>query len=152
MMRITNLADYALILSCQLAHSTEGLHSAVSLSETTGIPIPTVSKILGNLARNNILVSQRGLGGGFKLQRPATDVTVAQIIEAIDGPICLTSCVDDDFDCDFYKLCTMRPHWHSINNAVREALNGISLQQISSTPEPTSFLKGFSGRAHDRAQ
>jgi FeS assembly SUF system regulator len=144
MMRITNLADYALILCCQLAHSNEGLHSAITLSETTGIHLPTTSKILGNLARSNILTSQRGLKGGFKLEREAGEITVTQIIEAIDGPITLTSCVEEDFDCDYYKLCTMRPHWQAINEAVRTALGNITLLQISQSPNPKGFLEAFS--------
>ncbi len=150
MMRITNLADYALILSVQLTRSPDGLHSAIALSETTGIPVPTVSKILGNLARNNILISQRGLKGGFKLQRPAEEISVAQIIEAIDGPIRLTSCVEEDFDCDLFKLCTMRPHWQAINEAVRGALDGITLLQISNSANPIAFVKAFSGESANK--
>lgn len=152
MMRITNLADYALVLSCQLTKSQDALHSAVSLSEVTGIPIPTVSKILGNLARNNILVSQRGLKGGFKLERSASEISVTQIIEAIDGPIRLTSCVEDDFDCDMMKFCTMRPHWQSINDAVKTALGDISLMQISNAPNPESFIKALTMQQPSKPQ
>ncbi|MCK5041395.1 MAG: hypothetical protein KAR62_03840, partial [Sphingomonadales bacterium] len=87
---------------------------------------------------------------GFKLQRPAEEISVAQIIEAIDGPIRLTSCVEEDFDCDLFKLCTMRPHWQAINEAVRGALDGITLLQISNSANPIAFVKAFSGESANK--
>lgn len=144
MMRITNLADYSLILMSQLSHDTDSLHSAISLSEKTGVPVPTVSKLLGCLARNNLLTSQRGFNGGFRLSRSANDISIAEIIEAVDGPIALTACAEEDNDCDMLKVCTMRTHWQAINNAVKSALQGITLYEISSAPNPENFLKGFS--------
>ena len=143
MMRITNLADYAIILMSQLSLDSNGLHSAISLSDKTGVPVPTVSKLLGNLARHSLLASQRGFNGGFRLARPASEISIADVIVAVDGPIALTACAEEDFDCDLFKLCTMRPHWQAINEAVKTALEGVSLFEVSQAPNPENFLKGM---------
>lgn len=144
MLRITNLADYALILMCQIVREPDTLYSAASLSKIIGIPIPTVSKILGNLTRHNILISQRGLKGGFRLAGDRNEVSVTNVIEAIDGPIAVTSCIEEDNECDLMKICTMRPHWHAINNAVRQALENISIVDISHSPSHASLQKYLS--------
>jgi len=145
MMRITNLADYAVILMCRLAQSNGTPYSAGNLSEETRIPVPTVSKILGTLSRANLLQSQRGLKGGFFLARPSVQISVADIIEAIDGPISLTACAGEgDDDCDYKAGCSMHPYWMSINAAVRGALSGISLEHISRLPSAEEFLQSLS--------
>lgn len=136
MIRLTNLADYAVVLMCYLAHAPRKVRSAVALSRVSGIPVPTVSKILGALSRAELLRSQRGLGGGFTLGRPAEVISVADIIEAVDGPIALTNCIENSpGDCDLEALCSMRPHWQKINFAVKGALEDISLSEISA-PQP----------------
>lgn len=136
MIRLTNLADYAVVLSCELAHSQGVLQSANELSERSGIPVPTVSKILGALSRADILNSQRGLGGGFCLARAPETITVADIVEAIDGPVSLTACADgEDINCTLIDECTMQPHWHKINSAVRDALAAVTLAEILTSPK-----------------
>lgn len=108
------------------------MSSAVGLARMSQIPVPTVSKILGALSRAGILRSQRGLRGGFFLGRPADDISVADIVEAVDGPIALTNCIEDaPGDCWLETLCTMKPHWQVINLAVKGALSGISLAEIA---------------------
>lgn len=132
MIKLTNLADYAVVLMCHLAQEPQQLSSAVGLARMSNVPVPTVSKVLGALSRAGILRSQRGLKGGFFLGRPADDISVADIIEAVDGPIALTNCIDDaPGDCSLEDLCTMKPHWQAINLAVRGALSGISLAEIA---------------------
>lgn len=132
MIRLTNLADYAVVLMCHIAARPEMLHSAFALSKDTGIHVPTVSKILGALARAELLTSQRGIKGGFILNRGADEVTVAGIIEAVDGPIALTNCVEGStHDCDFEDFCSTKRHWVRINNAVKEALASVKLSEIA---------------------
>ena len=140
MIRLTNLADYAVVLMCHIAARPEMLHSSFALSKDTGIHVPTVSKILGALARAELLESQRGINGGFTLNRNADEVTVAGIIEAVDGPIALTNCVEGSVhDCDFEDFCSTKRHWVRINNAVKEALASVKLSEIavSADWEPT---------------
>lgn len=143
MIKLTNLADYAVVLMCYLAHAPSKIHSAVTLSRVSGIPVPTVSKILGALSRAELLRSQRGLGGGFSLGQPADDISVADIIEAVDGPIALTNCIENsDGECDLEALCSMRTHWQTINTAVKGALSRITLTEISAPQQISGFAAG----------
>lgn len=136
MIRLTNLADYAVILMCEIAGAPARV-SAQGLSEATNIPVPTVSKILNALGRAGLLVSHRGLKGGFALAQDAESVTVADIIEAIDGPIALTHCTEPtETDCGYVDICGMRPKWQVINQAVRGALADVSLATLIA---PVSF-------------
>ena len=140
MIRLTNLADYGVVLMCRMAKAPALLHSAQNLGQATGIPVPTVSKILGALSKAGLLTSQRGLKGGFKMARGPIEVSVADIIEAIDGPIALTNCIEKaPGDCCYETGCAMRPHWQIINGAVKHALDGISLDEIATSPAPFSF-------------
>ena len=134
MIRLTNLADYAVILMCEMSHSDSRL-SAQDLAASTGIPVPTVSKILNLLSRGGLLISHRGLKGGFALEKSTQDISVADIIEVIDGPIAITSCNDArSCDCGFDDICSLKPRWQLINGAVRGALQSVSLHELA---EPT---------------
>jgi len=140
MIRLTNLADYGVVLMCRMAHGPKSLHSAFQLAQETGIPVPTVSKILGALSKGGLLTSQRGLKGGFMLSKTAHEISIADIIEAIDGPIALTNCIEKaPGDCCYETGCSMRPHWQAINGAVKGALAGISLNEVATAPAPFSF-------------
>jgi FeS assembly SUF system regulator len=148
MIRLTNLADYAVVLMCHLAQDPRDLSSAVGLAQMSQIPVPTVSKILGALSRAGVLRSQRGLKGGFYLARPPTKISVADIVEAVDGPIALTNCIDDaPGNCSRETLCTMRPHWQTINLAIRSALTEVSLAEIAAPPIVTQPLEQLAGMA-----
>lgn len=130
MIRLTNLADYAVVLMCEVAGAPDRV-SAQGLSASTGIPVPTVSKILNALGRGELLVSHRGLKGGFALARDVADITVADIVEAIDGPIALTHCTEpEDNTCSYTEICFMRPKWQVINGAVRSALEDVTLASL----------------------
>jgi len=116
-----------------MASAPQDLHSAVNLAGETGIPVPTVSKIMGALSKAGLLTSYRGLKGGFCLEKDTKDISVADIIEAVDGPIALTNCIEDaPGDCCYESLCSMKHHWQVINNAIRKGLAGITLEEIAS--------------------
>jgi FeS assembly SUF system regulator len=133
-MRLSNLADYAVITMCQAAvHCGDGRVSAGELAAETGLPVPTVQKLVSKLTAAGLLRSVRGAHGGLQLGRPAAAITVADIVEAIEGPIALTACVDHSA-CDFETGCTMRAHWPIINDALRSALGGITLAQLRDPP------------------
>ncbi len=132
MIRLTNLADYGVVLMCHMACAPNGLYSAVYLSKETGIPVPTVSKIMGALSKAGLLISHRGFKGGFRLQRAPKDISVANIIEAVDGPIALTNCIEHaPGDCCYESICSMKPHWQVINTVIRKGLDSITLDEIA---------------------
>lgn len=129
-MRLSNLADYAVITMCQAAeHCGDGRVSAAELARETGLPVPTVQKLVSKLTAAGLLRSVRGANGGLQLARPAAAITVADIVEAVEGPIALTVCIEAG-ECDFEHGCTMKPHWPIINNALRGALAGIPLTEL----------------------
>jgi Rrf2 family protein len=84
------------------------------------------------LAHAGLLSSLRGTGGGFKLTRPAACITLADIIEAVEGPIAMTACVDDAREeCSLDHHCAVKPHWGAVNGAVRGALAAVPLSQLA---------------------
>lgn len=135
MIRLTNLADYAVVLMCEMAHSDTRV-SAQDLSAATGIPAPTVAKVLNALGRAGLLASHRGLKGGFSLAKCPDEIAVGDIIEAIDGPIALTHCAEEgETDCSLDHICQMRPRWQVINSAVRDALMDVKLSGLLGAAE-----------------
>jgi FeS assembly SUF system regulator len=134
MIRLTRLADYAVLLMTHMGHewhrNPDRIHNAGGLSGETHIPTPTVSKLLGVMSRGGLLVSHRGQSGGYALARAPEDISVADIVGAVDGPIALTDCLTDDSDCGIESLCGVRTSWQKINRAVRHALGEISLAEL----------------------
>jgi FeS assembly SUF system regulator len=136
-MRLSSLADYAVVMMSAAARHCGGIGrlNATSLAEETGLPLPTVQKLVSKLSAAGLIESQRGTGGGFRLSRPPATISLADIIEAIEGPIAMTSCVDHgSHDCCVEGSCKVKPHWNAVNGAVRGALAGVSLVQLSSFP------------------
>ncbi|KPF78506.1 AsnC family transcriptional regulator [alpha proteobacterium AAP81b] len=130
-MRLTNLADYAVVVMTAAARAPGERLSAARVAEVTAIPAPTVAKLMGTLARGGLLVASRGVAGGFCLVRPASEISVAAIVEAVDGPIALTHCAGGDAsDCAIEGQCGVRGHWGPINAAVRAALAAVSLADL----------------------
>lgn len=132
-MRLSSLADYAVVMMSAAARHCGGARTnAAQLAEETGIPLPTVHKLVSKLSAAGLLRSVRGAGGGFKLARPAAAMTLADIIEAVEGPIAMTSCVDTGkHDCGMEGACRVQPHWPMVNQAVRGALAGVSLNALA---------------------
>jgi FeS assembly SUF system regulator len=132
-MRLSSLADYAVVMMSAAARHCGGSRiNAAVLAEETGIPLPTVQKLVSRLSAAGLLRSVRGAGGGFRLARPAAAVTLADIIEAVEGPIAMTSCVDSGkHDCGMEGACRVQPHWPVVNQAVRGALAGVSLNALA---------------------
>ncbi|MBV7258615.1 SUF system Fe-S cluster assembly regulator [Erythrobacter crassostreae] len=134
-MRLSNLADYAVItMSAAAGHCGGTRTSASELAAETGLPKPTVQKLVSKLTGAGLLRSERGAHGGLQLARPAAAITVADIVEAVEGPIALTACIDANGDCDHEARCSMKPHWPVINDALRSALAEITLTQLRTEP------------------
>lgn len=135
-MRLSSLADYAVVMMTAAARHCGGLArvNATSLAQETGVPLPTAQKLVSRLSSAGLIESTRGTGGGFRLSRPPATITLADIIEAVEGPIALTTCVDTaQHDCALDGSCRVKPHWAVVNNAVRGALAGITLTQLTAT-------------------
>jgi FeS assembly SUF system regulator len=135
MIKLSRLADYAVVLLTQMGSDAKGVHTALDLAVGTGLPVPTVSKVLATLARNRVVGSVRGAKGGYRLAAPPDRISVARIIAAIDGPIALTQCVDRTAEiCTVETLCPSRAGWHKINEAVERALSEVSLADLMRGP------------------
>ncbi len=133
-MRLSSLADYAVVMLSAAARrcGSAGRCNATMLAEETGVPLPTAQKLVSRLSAAGLLESTRGSGGGFRLARPAAAISLADIVEAVEGPIALTVCVDHRADdCAIEGSCRVKPHWSVVNGAVRGALAGVSLAQLS---------------------
>ena len=127
MIRLTNLADYGVVLMAEVA-SRADLSRTNDLVDATGLPSATVAKLMNALTRGGLLTSHRGAQGGFELSRQAAEITIADIVEAIEGPIALTQCTTDRVDdCSFEPICRVRPYWNTINDAVKSALSDVTL-------------------------
>ena len=137
-MRLSNLTDYAIVtMSAAARHCGGARTNAAALARETGLPAPTVQKVVSKLSAAGLLRSVRGAGGGLQLARPAAAISLADIVEAIEGPIALANCVDDSrSDCALEGTCSVRPHWPIVNAALRGALADINLVQLARTEEP----------------
>ncbi len=143
MLRITKQADYGIVLMTYLARDADHRYSAPDLSEITSIPLPMVSKILKLLVRDGLLGSHRGVKGGYTLARPAQQISVAALVAALDGPIAFTECIEDaPGSCSQEAVCGVRENWQRINLAVRQALESISLADLTAPLTPPLVTLG----------
>ena len=126
------MADYAVVTMTAAARNCGGARvSAARLAETTGLPAPTVQKLVSRLTAAGLLRSSRGVGGGLRLARPAAAISLADIVEAVEGPIAMTSCLDGMHDCSLESACVVRPHWPVVNEALRDALAQVPLTRLA---------------------
>ncbi|MBL0923259.1 MAG: SUF system Fe-S cluster assembly regulator [Sphingomonadaceae bacterium] len=132
-MRLSNMADYAVVVMSAASRHCGGTRtSATALAGETGIALPTVQKLVSILSKARLLRSVRGAGGGIQLARPAAAISLADIIEAVEGPIALTECVHEQTcHCTIEPNCTVKPHMNVANMAVRGALADISLTSLA---------------------
>lgn len=130
MLRISKLADYGTILLTAMASEPEWTFSAAELGLRTGLPLPSVSKIMKILLRQGIVVSLRGASGGYKLARSPSEITTVQILGALDGPLGVTECSASPGLCKREAHCGARAHWHMVNRVVLQALEQITLQHM----------------------
>lgn len=133
-MRLSSLADYAVVmLSAAARHDGPRARlSATLLAAETGVPLPTAQKLMGRLAAAGLLRSVRGAGGGFALARPAAAISLVDIVEAVEGPIAMTACVEHGrHDCQLEQDCRVRPHWPAVNDAVKGALGTVTLASLA---------------------
>lgn len=132
-MRLSSMADYAVVIMSAAARHCGGARvSAGQLAEETGLPVPTVQKLVSKLTAGGLMRSSRGVGGGLKLARPPATISLADIVEAVEGPIALTACLDQTkSDCTLEACCHVRSHWPAVNAALRGALAQVALTQLA---------------------
>jgi FeS assembly SUF system regulator len=140
MLRMSRITDYGIVLLAHLASAPEGqVHNARELAESAGLPLPVVSKILKALTREGLLHSQRGAKGGYALSRPAAEISVAAVIDALEGPIAITECGVQPGACERESRCAVHAPWQRINRAVRQTLEGVPLSELLAARPPQPF-------------
>ena len=132
MLKLNKMTDYAVVCLGMLARKPKKVMSAAQISKETGLKLYTVQKILKNvLAKSDLLKTERGHHGGYTLKKKSKNITVTEIIEALDGPISLTSCVDkSDSLCQSSDICFLGGKWNRVNEIIRKSLNDISLDDL----------------------
>lgn len=130
MLRVSKLTDYATVILTHIGHTPDALHAASDITKETGVALPTVSKILKQLAKEGVLDSKRGSKGGYFLSQPVEQVNVAQIITAMEGPISMTECGVSEGVCEQESSCEVKGNWGLINRAVYNALESVSLAEL----------------------
>lgn len=140
-MRLSSLADYAVVLMsaasrhCGAALLAEGKLNASTLSQETGVPLPTTQKLVSRLSAAGLIESTRGIGGGIRLARPPASISLADIVEAVEGPLAITCCtIEGNHDCALEENCTVKPHWGVVNQTIRKALDEVSLASLAKSP------------------
>ena len=133
MIKVSRMADYAILLVCKMSSVENKVYSAHELSTITALKITTISKILTKLTKAKVTNSIRGVAGGYKLMMKAEDISICDIIDIIDGQVALTVCVDEDknHSCDLESMCPSQGNWQVINNTVRNALNSVSIAEMA---------------------
>lgn len=151
MIRLSKLSDYAVVVLSQLARERGSVLSASELAETTGIPEPTVAKVLKVLARGGIIVSTRGANGGYMMERSPEHISVRELIEALEGPVAVTSCVEDNNTaCGISHICQMKGKWSRVNQAIIATLDTMNLTDLLLLPAPSRNV--VQNAARERAE
>lgn len=132
MIRVAKLTDYGIALMTRLAQAPAGSATARDLAEALGLPLPTVSKLLKLLARQELLSSQRGAKGGYSLARRPEEITLAELVGALEGPLAVTECsAEAGCACELETVCDVKDNWNWINQQVMAALENVTLREMA---------------------
>jgi len=142
MFKLNRLTDYAVVVMAELAKEPAAMRAAGQIAADSGVPLPTVAKVLNLLARDGLVVPHRGATGGYNLSRPADQISVAEIVQSIEGPIALTACVEGALaQCDMEIHCAMRGNWDKVNQVIHQALNTLTLADMTPcSTAPADFV------------
>lgn len=138
------MTDYGTVVLAHLAANPATVCSAADVASATRIAPPTVSKLLKSLARAGLVDSTRGANGGYRLSRSPSEISAADVIDALEGPVSITECSADDSLCQHEDSCSVGGSWQRINVAIRRALDDISLSDLLRTNNPVPEFR-FSG-------
>jgi FeS assembly SUF system regulator len=132
MLRLNRMTEYAIFVLGSLAHRHGDFLATAHLAELTGLAQPTVAKVSKTLLAADLVETQRGVRGGYRLTKSMADISLVDIVEAMEGPIALTDCVDGaQVQCAISNCCFMSSHWNHVNLAIRNALNDVSLEDLT---------------------
>lgn len=140
MLRMSKLTDYGTIVLAQLAARPGALSTAGEVATATRLGQATVSKLLKSLTRAGLVVSERGPQGGYLLARAPEEISAAQILDALEGPVAITECSAAGGECDLESVCRVGAAWRRINYSIRRALDQISLADLQQQPDATATL------------
>ncbi|RMH50648.1 MAG: SUF system Fe-S cluster assembly regulator [Zetaproteobacteria bacterium] len=140
-LKLTKLTDYGMLLMTRLAASDQSIWTAPELAAATALPAPTVRKLLQSLLRRHLLISQRGARGGYRLARRPQEISLREVVDALEGGVTLTECNSDRGQCDRQSDCTMRAGWQRINEAMRELLDSITLAELARPDFAPRFVR-----------
>ena len=144
MLRLSKLTDYGTVLLAHLAANRGSVCSAADVATATGVAVPTVSKLLKLLGRNGLVTSTRGANGGYRLAHDPSDISAADIIDALEGPVSITECSASDSQCEHEGVCSVGGAWQRVNVAIRRALDDVSLKDLLRSNSPTPQFR-FAG-------
>jgi FeS assembly SUF system regulator len=131
MLRMSKLTDYGLVLLTHMAQDgAPGIRTAHELAERSHVPLPTVSKILKELSKSGLVASHRGRRGGYSLSRPPEQISVAAVLEALEGPVALTECSTMTGVCALEAVCVAKGHWGPISRAIQRTLQKLPLSAL----------------------
>jgi Rrf2 family protein len=130
MLKLTKKADYGLIALRHLA-TGHPIASAKDIADTYRIPLPLLSKVLQQLVKNGLLVSEQGTRGGYRLGRDPHEITALEVIRTIDGPVILTHCFTEHAECDQSDLCTVREPLRKVHEGILKLLSDIKISDLS---------------------
>lgn len=147
MIRLAKLTDYGLVLMTTMARKGRAsVHNARDLALLTSLPLPTVTKVLKQLLQSGLLVSHRGINGGYSLAKEPTDISLAEVIAAVEGPIALTECSTDVTGlCDLERSCPIKTNQRVISEIVRGALQKVMLADLAQ-PLQLTAIRGVDGK------
>lgn len=140
MLRISKLTDYGTVVMVALAKQVPEVCSARDIAAQTHLALPTVSKLLKRLTAAGLLMSTRGVSGGYRLKRPAADISVASVIYALDEQRGLTECSMQQDACALHRVCHIQNNWRSISAAIESALESVSLEALAMPAMPAASL------------
>jgi len=143
MLRISKLTDYATVILGALAAEPARLQTATEIAERTHVSAPTVSKLLKQLQRSQLVVSLRGLHGGYRLARPAREISAAAILDALEGPVTLTACSAEHSQCEIESTCRVGGAWQRVNRAIRQSLQEVTLADLAGLETGSTHFANF---------
>jgi FeS assembly SUF system regulator len=146
MLRISKLTDYATVILASLAAAPSSQRTATELAAATHVAAPTVSKLLKQLQRAGLVTSARGLKGGYRLSRPAHEITAAQILDALEGPLALTACASAQHHCDIESTCRVGGAWQRVSIAIRRSLGEVTLDELAGLGAVAVRFEAFDAR------
>ena len=130
MLKISKLTDYGVLVLSQLAAQGSTQQSVDDLATSTGLAVTTIRKVMKALADSGLVITKRGVKGGYRIARPPSQISLRDVVEAFEGPIALTECSTTDSACDITDTCNLSDSWGGINQLILQMMSRISLEEV----------------------